>query len=145
MTDYHFEKSEVPYTVERSREDCLRLMLADMERYHSFVLSAVTGDFGEEISSMYELAIYLSAPIEIRMERIKQREYKKHGERIRKGGDMYEQHLRFVDFVRKRDLSKIDRWAETLSCPVLYVDGTKDYRQTAADIIKQLSSYMMQL
>ena len=62
IEDYHFEKSEIPYSIERSHEDCLNLMLADIRKYKSFVLSAVTGDFGEEISSMYELAVWISAP-----------------------------------------------------------------------------------
>jgi cytidylate kinase len=87
---------------------------------------------------MYDLAVFMSAPIETRMERIGQREYKKHGERIRKGGDMYEQHLKFVNFARFRNLSNIDKWAETLNCPVINVDGTKDYKQTAADIANKL-------
>lgn len=134
IEDYHFEKSEVPYTVERSHEDCLNLMLADIEKYNSFVLSAVTGDFGEEISSMYALAVFMSAPTETRMKRIEQRAYEKYRERIMKGGDMYEQHKKFVNFARLRNLSNIDQWAETLNCPVLCVDGTKDYKQTAADI-----------
>lgn len=134
IEDYHFEKSEIPYTVERSHEDCLNLMLADMKKYNTFVLSAVTGDFGEEISAMYDLAVFMSAPIDTRIERIEQREYEKHGERIRKGGDMYEQYLKFIHFARLRNLSKIDKWAETVNCPIIFVDGTKDYRQTAADI-----------
>lgn len=137
IENYYFEKSEIPYTVERSREDCLNLMLADIEKYNSFVLSAVTGDFGEEISSMYDLAIFMFAPIETRMKRIRQREFKKHGYRIRKGGDMYEQHLKFIDFARSRNLSNIDRWAETLTCPIIHVDGTNDYRKTAVDIANQ--------
>jgi shikimate kinase len=40
IEDYHFKKSETPYTVERLHEDCLNLMLADIEKYNSFVLSA---------------------------------------------------------------------------------------------------------
>ena len=32
----YFEKSEIPYTVERSREDCLNLMLADIEKYNEY-------------------------------------------------------------------------------------------------------------
>lgn len=32
IEDYHFEKSEMPYTIERSHEDCLKLMLADIKK-----------------------------------------------------------------------------------------------------------------
>lgn len=134
IEDYHFEASELPYTVERSRDDCRRLMLADIEKHRSFVLSAVTGDFGEEICSRYDLAILLSAPLETRIERIERRAYEAHGARVQKGGDMYERHQMFAAFARTRDLTKIERWAETLRCPLIRVDGTKDYRQTAAEI-----------
>ncbi len=134
IEDYHFEKSQIPYTVERSREDCLNLMLADIDNHRSFVISAVTGDFGEKIPLMYDLAVFITAPIETRIKRVEQREYERHGERIREGGDMYEQHMKFVEFAASRSLLKIEQWAETLACPVIHVDGMVDYKQTAADI-----------
>ena len=137
IEDYHFIKSEIPYTVERSREDCLNLMLTDIKRYRSFIISAVTGDFGKEISSMYDLAVFMSAPLEIRIERIKQRAIKQYGERVSEGGDMYEQHLKFVDFVASRSLSRIERWAETLVCTVINVDGTKSVSENADRFTEQ--------
>lgn len=137
IEDYHFEKSEIPYTMERPHEDCLSFMLSDIKIYRSFVISAVTGDFGETISQLYDLAVFLSAPIELRIKRIEQREYEKHGERIRKGGDMYEQHLRFIDFVGTRSLSRIEQWATELSCPILRVGGTKEISKNAELIVKK--------
>ena len=137
IEDYHFLESEIPYTVARTREDCLRVMLADIEKYCSFVISAVIGDFGEEISSMYTLAVFISAPLEIRIERVKQRVYEQHGERIREGGDMYEQHLKFVDFVASRSLSIIEQWAETLVCPVIHVDGTKSISENTQIVVEK--------
>ncbi|MDD7793144.1 AAA family ATPase [Clostridium sp. 'White wine YQ'] len=137
IEDYHFEKSEFPYTIERANEDCLNLMLADIKKHHSFVISAVTGDFGDTIPQLYELAVFISAPIELRIKRIEQREYEKHGERIREGGDMHEQHLKFVDFVASRPLSKIEQWGEMLMCPVICVDGTEDWRINAVNIAER--------
>lgn len=134
--DYHFRESEIPYTAVRPYEDCLSLMLADLEKYRSFVLTAVTGDFGDNIPKFYNLAVFISAPIELRIERIEHRAYKQHGERIRIGGDMYEQHLKFIDFVASRSLSRIEQWAETLSCPVIHIDGTIDWHANAKDIAK---------
>jgi uridine kinase len=134
---YAFERSETPYSVQRSSEDCISLMLADIEKYNSFVISAVTGDFGEELSQMYDLAVFITAPAEIRIQRVEQREYEKHGKRILEDGDMYEQHLKFVDFVATRSLSPIEQWAETLACPIIRVDGTEDYRSTAASIAER--------
>ena len=140
IEDYHFIKSGVPYTVRRSHEDCINFMLADIEKYQAFVLSAVSGDFGEKISSMYRLAVYLSAPLEIRIERIKQRAWKQYGERVQQGGDMYEQHLRFIDFAASRPLSKIEQWAATLLCPVIQIDGTKPVSDNVEWIIRNYPS-----
>lgn len=137
IEDYHFMKSEIPYTVERSREECVGLMLADIRKYGSFIISAITGDFGEEITSMYDLAVLISAPADIRIERVKQRAYDQHGERVREGGDMYKQHLKFVDFVASRPLSRIELWAGTLNCPVLRTDGTMPVTENAAMIAEQ--------
>jgi len=141
IEDYCFQESEIPYTHPRSRDDCLRLMLADIEEYRSFVISAVTGDFGEEIASMYALAVYLTAPKELRMKRIEQREYDRYGDRVREGGDMYEQQLGFREWAAARPLSKIDEWAEALTCPIVHVDGTKAVAENAAWIAQRFNEY----
>jgi len=131
---YAFRESKIPYTDPRSHEECIELLLADIEKHRQFVLSAVTGDFGETIPQYYDLAVYISTPIELRMERIKQRDRDKHGDRVRIGGDMYEQKQKFLDFAASRPLSRIDQWAETLTCPIIRVDGTEDWRINAANV-----------
>ena len=137
IEDYHFAKSEIPYSVVRSREECLSLMLDDIEKYNTFVISAVSGDFGEKINAMYECAVHLSAPLEIRLERIKQRSYLQYGERVRQGGDMFDQENKFHDFVVSRSLSEVENWAETLQCPIIRVDGTKPVHENAQRIVSQ--------
>lgn len=140
IEDYYFEKSEIPYTVKRSRKDCLELMLFDIEKYGSFVITAVTGDFGDEIQRLYKLAVGITAPHEVRMSRIKQRSREKYGDRVCKGGDMYEQEQQFFDFAAARSLSGIGEWAETLTCPVMYVDGMVDFHINAAAIAERFSA-----
>ena len=114
-------------------------MLADIEKSRGFVISAVIGDFGEEIESLYDIAVYVEAPFEIRIKRLEQRAYERHGERIRKGGDMYKQHLMFVDFVASRPLTRIEQWAETLTCLIIRIDGTEDWRVNAEYVAEQYS------
>lgn len=135
--DYAFHKSDIPYTNPRTEDECIELMLADIEKYGSFVLSAVTGDFGDEIVPLYDLAVYLNVPHDLRMERIKQREIDRFGDRVLEGGDMYEQQQKFHDFVASRSLERIEKWAETISCPVFRIDGAKNYKKTAIEIALQ--------
>ena len=137
IEDYCFEQSEIPYAKPRSREEYLNLMLADIEKHHSFVITTVSGDLGDVIPNYYRLGVHLSAPHELRMKRVRERSYQQHGKRVVKGGDMYEQEQKFFDFAASRPLSKIDRWAETLTCPVIHIDGTENWRENAEIIAKQ--------
>ena len=140
IEDYYFIKSEtphIPYANARSREECLNLMLVDIFKYRSFVITAVNGDFGEKISSMYDLAIYITAPVEIRIKRIEQRTYERYGERVLMGGDMYEQELKFLEFAASRSMKPVDEWAKTLTCPIIHIDGTIDWYTNAANIAKR--------
>lgn len=122
---YYFEESEIPYSKPRTKDTVIERMLVDFEKCNSFVLSAVTGDYGDEISSMYKLGVFLFAPIDLRLERIERRSLEQYGKRILIGGDMYSQEQEFIEFVRTRNLSIIDEWSKILTCPILYLDGTK--------------------
>jgi hypothetical protein len=93
------------------------------------------GDFGENITKLYDLAIHLTAPADVIINRVEQRAFEQHGERIREGGDMYEQERKFFNFVATRPISFIERWAETLECSVMRLDGTVDYKENAAQIV----------
>ena len=131
---YAFEESETPYTMERSNDESIELMLADIKRHRKFILSAVIGNFGEAVSQYYALAVYVKAPIELRMKRLEQRAYEQNGDRILSGGDMYDQHVRFIDFAKSRSLERIEKWAETLTCPLIHIDGTEDCKAHAIKI-----------
>lgn len=137
VEDYYFEKSEIPYSKPRTKDTVIKLLLIDIEKCGSFVLSAVTGDYGDKISSMYKLGIYLSVPIDIRLERVERRSLEQYGKRVLVGGDMYKQEQKFLEFIRTRDLSIIDGWAKTLTCPILHLDGTNEISENTQLIIER--------
>ena len=95
----------------------------------------MNGDYlGEKIVSMCVLAVFMTVPADIRIESIKQRGYDKFGERVCEGGDMYERELEFRKFAASRSIAPIEQWVETITYPIVRVDGTEDYRKTAVKI-----------
>ncbi len=136
IEDYYFLPSEIPYSVSRTREEAERLLSSDMQNYHRFVFSAVDGNLSSEINVKYDLVIYLHAPLDVRMERVKKRELDKFGDRVLPDGDMYEQEQRFFDFVSKRNADTVEAWIETVSCPVIYLDGTRNIDDNVREIIQ---------
>ena len=137
VEDYYFRDVEIPYSDSRSKDEVISLMIADIEKHRTFVISGVTGDYGDIIPRYYRLAVHMSAPHDLRIERVKQRAFDKFGERVLEGGDMYESEQKFFDFVAVRPLYKIDEWAKTLSCPVIHIDGAVDWRVNAMTIAEK--------
>ena len=135
IEDYYFMPSEIPYSISRTREEAESLLLQDMKENPRFVFSAVDGNIGVE----YDLMIYLNAPLDVRMERVKRRAYDKFGDKILPGGDMYEQEQKFFDFVSKRDADTVEAWLQTVSCPVIHLDGTKDIDDNVMEIVKTVN------
>ena len=90
VEDYYFLESEIPYTKSCTYEEVKQLMLDDIKTHHNYVLSSVGCNWGSEIAATYKLAVLLSAPLQVRLERIKQREIARFGNRVLEGGDMYE-------------------------------------------------------
>ena len=139
IEDYYFEDAEIPYSKSRTRKEVSLLMEQDVMKYPKFIISAVNTDLGDKINSLYECVIYLKAPLEIRLNRVKQRAYNKYGERVLEGGDMYEQEQKFFDFVAMKTMEKTDEWTKHLSCPIIYADGTKTIDEAVALLLTKLT------
>lgn len=137
IEDYYFIESEIPYTNQRSREDVIKLMSDDIKNHNNFVLSALKGDFDEEIISFYEFGVFIDAPKEIRIERLKQRSINKFGDRVKKGGDMYHSELKFIEYAKTRTLDNIEEWSKSITCPIIRVNGMKAIRENANFIIEE--------
>ena len=138
---YYFKESEIPYSQSRTREEVIQLIETDIEKHPNFILSAVNGDLGDKINSIYEYVIYLKVPLDIRLMRIKQRAYIRFGDRVLEGGDMYEQEQRFFDSVVTKNMKKTDEWLQGISCPIIYIDGTKPMDEIIKSLMTKLTEF----
>lgn len=136
IEDYYFVPSEIPYSISRTCEEMEQLLLADIRENPRFVFSAVDGNMNSEISSKYNLVIYLYAPLDVRMERIKKRSFDKFGDRVLPGGDMYEQEQKFFEFASKRNAGFVEAWLGTVSRPVIRLDGTRSIADSVGEILQ---------
>jgi thymidylate kinase len=106
------------------------MLLSDMKKHGSFVVSGEISGWGDEFLTMFDLAVFLTAPKEIRMKRIENREYARWGNRVCEGGDMYESQKEFREFAATRDIGLLEKRALEYSCPILRVDGTQNLHET---------------
>jgi len=83
---------------------------------------------------LFTLAIRLVADTEIRIERLKNREKQKFGDRILPAGDMYANHIEFIEWAREydtgsvdmRSMVKHDEWQKLLLCKQIVLNGADD-------------------
>ena len=134
---YWFCESDIPYTVIRPQEERSAMLLADMKKHGSFVLSGDVSTWSDEFLPLFDLAIILSAPKDARMKRIEQRGYARWGDRVRVGGDMYESEQKFKELAALRDVAALEQKANSYPCPVINVENIGDLREVAANVAKR--------
>lgn len=125
--DLYFPKNDPAYLYagERTQQEVERLLLEEVSRDDQFVFAAVRGNYGDAVLPYYKGAVLVEVPREIRLARVQERSYRKFGERMKPGGDLYESEKRFFDQISARLEDYATRWLETMDIPVLRVDGTR--------------------
>lgn len=113
----------MPFAEARTAEDVRRAMLADMRKNPRFVLCGVKADWDGEIIARIGLAFFLNAPLDVRLERIAERDRRRFGERAAPGGDMYERQSDFRRMVVARGEMPQHTAAGKLKCSVITLDG----------------------
>lgn len=67
-------------------------------------------------------------------------EIKAHENFVFLGGDLYEQEQRFFDLVKSRAEDTVEKWVQSLNCPIIRIDGTKPIEENINLIIEQIKS-----
>ena len=126
IEDYYFPKTDdkYEYSVQRTEEEVAALLLKDLEENEDVVLASVRGNYSEQIEKLFDLAVYIEIPKDIRMARVRKRSNDKFGNRMLPGGDLYESEERFFKMVAARSDDHAKRWLTELSCPVISINGT---------------------
>jgi len=145
---FHFIDNEVlffarrsdgePYTNPRTREEVARLLMEEVTAHPEFVFAAVRGNYGQDVLPLYNCAVLLEAPKEIRMQRIRERSFRKFGDRMLPGGDLHQQEEAFFRVAESRPDDFVESWAKALTCPIIRADGTKPIRENVDLIVRSL-------
>lgn len=140
IEDYYFpyRRAVDEYTDPQSHEEVSELLLNDLLVLDKIVLAAVKADYSKEIENMFSKAIYIDAPKDIRLMRVRERSFEKFGDRMLKGGDLYEKEEAFFHMVEKRPDSYVEEWLSKLSIPVIKIDGTRSIDENVHYVISLL-------
>lgn len=119
--DYYWLPGNPPFQQKRERTLRLSLLLADLNKVESAVLSGSVVNWGSEIEESFSLIIFLTLPAPIRVARLRERELAHVGQ----------VDLNFLAWAAQydeggmagRSLAIHERWLSERSCEVVRIDG----------------------
>lgn len=132
VDNYHWLDTPIPYTKYREPKERIKLLKQDIDKYQNVVISGAICGWGDEIIPLLDLVIKVETPTNIRIKRLKKREFEKYGSRIQEGGDMYKNHLRFIRWAKVYDEGGLNvrsnrlhnHWLTKVEKSTLVIDGT---------------------
>lgn len=141
--DLYFPKTDsgYPYASPRSRAEVEALLLKEIKARENFIFASVKGDYGEAVVSHFHYAVLVGISRDLRLQRIRERSFRKFGERMLPGGDLYEKEERFFALAGSREETAVEEWIKSLSCPVLRVDGTRPAEENGRIIAEWIITF----
>lgn len=141
--DYLWLPTVPPYRTLREVAERLRLMREVFLPRADWVLSGAISGWGDEIIPQFDLVVFLTTPLDVRIERLRAREAVHFGANaVAPGGWRNEETEAFIDWASHyedgtregRSLARHLAWLERLPCPVLRLDGSRPLSELVADV-----------
>lgn len=127
--NYFWLPTKDPFTIERSRDECMKLMQGDLSRTPQWILSGSITGWGDILITHFDLVVFVYVPQDIRLKRLKKREYERYGHEILPGRSKYAASQNFLAWAAAydigtksgRSLLKHETWLHKIKCPVLKI------------------------
>jgi len=129
--DYFWLPTNPPFIQKRDRQERINLMKKDITENEKVVITGSLCVWGDALIPIFDIAIRIVTPTKIRIKRLEAREYRRFGNRILSGGDMYVEHLKFIEWAsayddgneNMRSKAMHDTWSKLLQCKEIVIDG----------------------
>lgn len=131
VDEFYWLPPDPPFTAKRPPADRVRLLEAEQRKSDGWVLTGSFMGWGDALIRDVDLIVFLRASTSIRLQRLDEREARRHGARILPGGDMHEAHLAFRHWASRyddprfpgRNLAQHEGWLSAQTAPVLRLRG----------------------
>ena len=140
--DLYFPKTDqsYPFAGPRSKEEVIRLLEERIMGNDQFIFAAVKGDYGDKLIASLDCIILVDVPKQTRHQRVRDRSFRKFGNRVLAGGDLFDQENKWVSLTDSRPDNYVTSWLETIACPIIRIDGTLPVEENVDYLLSVLKS-----
>ena len=145
--DYYWLPTNPPYHTKRPVEDRLRLMHEMFAARSHWVLSGSLSGWGDPLAPLFDLIVFVSAPTNLRLARIRAREARRYGaDALADGGSRHRESEAFLAWAARYDDDTFDGrnrrrhelWLSEQTAPVVRVEGTRPLQSLVSEVAKSL-------
>ena len=127
---YFWEATEPPFTIKRNPDERNLKIKSALENSEKWILGGSVFEWGDKVFPDFDLVIFLWIPSEIRMERLRKREFERYGNVIYKEPERIKQFEEFMTWaadydvntgIASRNIDAHEKWIKTIKSPVLKI------------------------
>jgi adenylate kinase family enzyme len=146
--DFFWEKSDPPFTKKRERESRNTRIKNQLNKTENWILGGSIIRWGENIFPKFDLVVFLYLPKQLRIDRLKQREFERWGDIIYTDPNRSKMFTDFIAWaadyddntgIATRTMEAHELWLRTVNSPVLKLVGDLTTEKRVELIIKKLS------
>lgn len=147
--EYFWKSSKTPFTERYDTEERNSKIKKDLQNSKNWILGGSIFEWGENVFPDFDLVIYLWIPSDIRMERLKKREFERYGKIIYNDPDRTLQFKNFMEWaadydknsgIANRNIESHRIWMESLKYPILKIEGDFSIQQRIEQILAMINS-----
>ncbi|MCK5116666.1 MAG: hypothetical protein KAR44_08705 [Candidatus Aegiribacteria sp.] len=144
--DIFWIQTNPPFRTVRELAGRQEMLRQAVEETDSWVLSGSLCGWGNFVVPMFDLAVFLWLPTDVRMQRLQQREINRYGPEIKNPSDpRYETHKGFLEWAAAYDTGGLDmrskatheEWLATLSCPVVRIEHDRTIQENLKTVLNE--------
>ncbi|KUJ61230.1 adenylate kinase [Flavobacteriaceae bacterium CRH] len=127
---YFWEPTDPPFTLKKNPEERNSKIKSALENSENWILGGSIFEWGNEVFPDFDLVIFLWIPSEIRMERLRKREFERYGNVIYTEPGSIKQFEEFINWaadydantgIASRNIEAHENWLKTIKSPVLKI------------------------
>ena len=141
--DHYWVATDPPFQVKYEIPERLRRIAAEQGRTGRWVLSGSCETWGSAALVGAQLVLFLKAPTEIRVQRLRTRERERFGAALDAGGALHDTHREFIAWTALyeagtepgRSRPRQENWLARLETPVLRLDATRPVAELVEEVV----------
>ncbi|MDY8135371.1 AAA family ATPase [Aquimarina sp. 2201CG5-10] len=144
--DYYWKATQPPFQEKISLSERNKTLTKDFKKNKNVIISGSMVSWGEEWKSAFDLAIFIYLRPKIRIERLKEREKIRLGDKLLTDKQTQESSVEFIEWAKKyddpnflgRSLKVHNDWIKLLKYPVIRIDGEMNLTAKVKKVLSEL-------